>query len=165
MNLYLLIKWLHILSVLIFFFSHGISMGTAFKLVSEKKPDRLRALLDVSRWSLTLMSNGLIALLVFGLILTFMGPWWKQIWPWLSLVLLIAMSVWMTWQSRTVYSPIRRALGLGYMTSVGKENPPVEPASMDEVTALIAKSNPRLQTWVGLIFTVIILWLMIFKPF
>jgi hypothetical protein len=165
MNLYLLIKWLHILSVLIFFFSHGISMGTAFKLASEKNPDRLRALLDVSRWSLTLMSNGLIALLVFGLILTFMGPWWKQIWPWLSLVLLIAMSVWMTWQSRAVYSPIRKALGLPYMTGVGTENSPVEPSSMDEVEALIARQNPRLLTFVGLIFTIIILWLMIFKPF
>jgi hypothetical protein len=165
MNLYLWIKWLHILSVLIFFFSHGISMGTAFKLTSEKNPDRLRALLDVSRWSLTLMSNGLIALLVFGLILTFMGPWAKQIWPWLSLVLLIAISVWMTWQSRTVYSPIRKALGLPYMTGVGKENPSVEPVSMDEVNALIARQNPRLLTIVGLIFTLLILWLMIFKPF
>lgn len=111
------------------------------------------------------MSMSLIALLVFGLILTFIGPWWKQIWPWPSLVSLIAMSVWMTWQSRTVYSPIRKALGLEYMTDVGKENPPVEPASIDEVNALIAKSNLRLQMWVGLIFTIIILWLMIFKPF
>ena len=165
MNLYLWIKWLHILSVLVFFFAHGISMGVAFKLASEKNPDRLRALLDLSRWSLTPMSNSLIALLVFGLILTFMGPWRSQIWPWLSLILLIAMSVWMTWQSRTVYMPIRKALGLEYMTGVGKENPPVEPASMDEVTALIAKSSPRLLTWVGLIFTLVILWLMVLKPF
>ena len=165
MNLYVWIKWLHILSVLIFFFTHGISMGTAFKLTSEKNSDRLRALLDVSRWSLSLMSYSLIALLVLGLILTFMGPWWKQIWPWLSLVLFIAMSVWMTWQSRMVYSPIRKALGLSYMTGVGKENPPVEPASTDEVNALIARSNPRLLTITGLIFTIIMLWLMVFKPF
>ena len=165
MNLYLWIKWLHILSVLVFFFSHGISMGTALKLASEKNPDRLRALLDVSRWSLTPMSGSLISILVFGLILTFMGPWWNQIWPWLSLVLLIAMSVWMTWQSRTIYSPIRKALGLTYLTGVGKENPAAEPVSMDEVNALIARSNPRLLTFAGLIFTIIILWLMVFKPF
>ena len=165
MNLYSWIKWLHILTVLIFYFSHGVSMAVAFKLASEKNPDRLRALLDLSRWSLSPMSMSLIPLLVFGVILTFMGTWWKQIWPWLSLVLSIAMSVWMTWQSRTIYSPIRKALGLVYMTGVGKENPPVEPASMDEVNALIAKSSPRLLTWVGLIFTIVILWLMIFKPF
>ena len=36
---------------------------------------------------------------------------------------------------------------------------------MDEVSTLIAKSNLRLQIWVGLIFTIIMLWLMIFKPF
>jgi len=165
MNLYPWIKWLHILTVLIFYFSHGASMAVAFKMSSEKNPDRLRALLDISRWSLTPMSMSLLLLLVLGLILTFMGTWWKQIWPWLSLTLLIAMSAWMTWQSRTVYSPIRKALGLPYMTGVGKENPSVEPVSMDEVNALIARSNPRLQTWVGLIFTIIVLWLMIFKPF
>ena len=165
MNLYPWIKWLHILTVLIFYFSHGVSMAVAFKLPSEKNPDRLRALLDLSRWSLTPMSMSLIGTLVFGLVLTFMGPWWKQVWPWLSLVLSLAMSVWMTWQSRTVYMPIRKALGLEYMTGVGKENPAVEPASMDEVHALIARSNPRLLTNAGLIFTVIILWLMIFKPF
>ena len=78
-NLYLWIKWLHILSVLVFFFAYGISMGVAFKLSSEKNPDRLRALLDLSRWSLTPMSNSLIALLAFGMILTFMGPWRSQI--------------------------------------------------------------------------------------
>ena len=165
MNLYPWIKWLHILTVLIFYFSHGVSMAVAFKMSSEKNPDRLRALLDLSRWSLTPMGMSLMALLIFGVILTFMGTWWKQIWPWLSLLLLIAMSVWMTRQSRTVYSPIRKALGLPYMTGAGKENPPVEPASMDEVNALIARSNPHLQAWVGLIFTIIILWLMIFKPF
>lgn len=164
MNLYPWIKWLHILTVLIFYFSHGVTMAVAFKMSSEKNPDRLRALLDISRWSLTPMSMSLIALLIFGVILTLMGTWWKQIWPWLSLVLLIAMSVWMTWQSRTVYSPIRKALGLPYMTGVGKENPPVEPVSIDEVYALIAKTNPRGLTIVGLIFTILILWLMIFKP-
>ena len=165
MNLYPWIKWLHILTVLIFFFTHGTSMTAAFQLASEKNPDRLRALLDLSRRSLSQMSMSLMAVLIFGLILTFMGPWWKQIWPWLSLVLLIAMSVWMTWQSRTIYSPIRKALGLEYMTGVGKENPAVQPASMDEVNSLIARSNPRLLTSVGLIFTLIIVWLMVFKPF
>jgi len=165
MNLYPWIKWLHILTVLIFFFTHGTSMTVAFQLTAEKNPDRLRALLDLSRRSLSQMSMSLIAVLLFGLILTFMGPWWKHIWPWLSLVLLIAMSVWMTWQSRTIYSPIRKALGLEYMTGVGKENPAVQPVSMDEVNSLIARSNPRLLTSIGLIFTLIIVWLMVFKPF
>lgn len=165
MNLYPWIKWVHILTVLIFYFSHGISMAVAFRLAAEKNPDRLRALLDISRWSLTPMSMSLLPLLVFGVILMFMGNWWKQFWPWLSLILLIAMSVWMTWQSRMIYSPIRKALGLPYMTGVGKDNPPLEPASEEEVHALIARSNPRLLTFVGMIFSIIIVWLMVFKPF
>ncbi len=165
MNLYGLIKWLHILSVLIFFFSHGVSMAAAFYLTKEKNPDRLRALLDVSRSTLMPMSMSLLLVLVFGVTLTFIGKWSTYFWPWLALVLLIAMAVWMTVYGRAVYSPIRKALGLPYMTGAGQSNPPVEPASMDEVYALVAKSNPRLQTYVGLIFTIIILSLMVFKPF
>ena len=66
MNLYIWIKWLHILTVFIFFFSHGTSMTVAFQLASEKNLDRLRALLDLSRHSLSQMSMSLMALLVFG---------------------------------------------------------------------------------------------------
>src|SRR5512143_2230695 len=107
MTPYLWIKWLHVFSVLIFYVAHGTSMAVAFKLRTEKNPDRLRALLDVSRWSLMPMSASLLALLVLGLILTFMGHWQGKVWPWLSLVLLLAMGVWMTMNSRAIYMPIR----------------------------------------------------------
>jgi hypothetical protein len=165
MDLYLWIKWLHILFVLVFFIGHGISMGVAFRMTSEKDPNRLTALLDLSRWSLSPMTAGLLGVLVFGLVLTFMGPYRSHIWPWLSLVLLLGMSVWMTLYSRAVYMPIRKALGLEYMTGMGKTNPPVAAGSMDEVTGLIAKSNPRLLAIVGLLFTLVIVWLMVLKPF
>jgi hypothetical protein len=52
-----------------------------------------------------------------------------------------------------------------YITGFSKENPPVDPASMDEVRALLDKSDPKLLTWVGGIVSGLILWLMTFKPF
>ncbi len=165
MNLYPWIKWLHILAVLIFFFSHGVSMAAAFNFAKEKNPDRLRALLDVSRWPLMLMSASILLVLVLGVILTFNAGYSAHLWPWLAFVLLIAMSVWMTIYSRAIYSPIRKSLGQPYVTGFGQGNPATEPASMDEVYALIARSNPRLLTYVGLIFTLIVVGLMVFKPF
>ncbi len=71
----------------------------------------------------------------------------------------------MTWYGRKIYSPIRKVLGLRYMTGFSTENPPEPPASMAEVERLVAKSNPRLLTWVGLIAAALLLWLMRFKPF
>lgn len=165
MNLYPWIKVLHILAVLFFYFSHGVSMAVAFNLSTEKNPDRLRALLDLSRSTVMPMSVSLLLVMVFGITMSFMAGWWSHLWPWLALALLLAMSIWMTIYGRSTYSPIRKALGLPYMTGAGTANPPVEPASMDEVQALIARLNPRTLIVVGLLFTLVILWLMIFKPF
>ncbi len=165
MSLYPWIKWLHILAVIIFFFSHGASMAVAFAIAKEKNSDRLRALLDVSRWPLMPMSMSLLLVMILGVILAFNAGYSTRIWPWLALVLLLAMAVWMTIYGRSVYSPIRKALGQAYVTGFGRGNPPVEPASINEVQALVARSNPRLLTYVGLVFTLIIVGLMVFKPF
>ncbi len=83
----------------------------------------------------------------------------------IALVLVLAMAVWMTVYGRSIYSPIRKALGQTYVTGFGKQNPPTEPVSIGDVQALVAKSNPRLLTYVGLIFTLIIVGFMVFKPF
>jgi hypothetical protein len=78
---------------------------------------------------------------------------------------MLGFIIWMTWHSRAIYSPIRKALGLPHMTGFGTENPAEEPASMQEVERLIAKSNPRLLAWAGIIVTAVVLWFMTFKPF
>ncbi len=165
MNLYPWIKWLHILAVLLFFFSHGVSMAAAFFIAKEKNLDRLRAILDVSRWPLMPMSASLLLVMILGVILAFNAGYATHFFPWLALVLLLAMAVWMTMYGRAIYSPIRKALGQAYVTGFGRGNPPAEPVSMDEVQALIARSNPRLLTYVGLVFTLVIVFFMVFKPF
>jgi hypothetical protein len=165
MTPYAWLKLLHVFAVLLFFVSHGASMGVAFRLSSEKDPDRLLALLDLSRWSIMPMSASLLVVLVLGVVLTFMGHWSHQIWPWLAFILLIAMSTWMTFYGRKVYSPIRKSLGMPYMTGFGKENPAVDTAASDEIRRLIGQSNPHLLALVAILFTALSVWLMIFKPF
>ncbi len=165
MNLYPWIKWLHILAVLIFFFSHGVTMAVAFNIAREKNPDRLRALMDASRWPLQPMSMSLLLVLILGVILTFNAGYAAHFWPWLALVLLLAMAIWMTMYGRASYSPIRKAIGQAYVTGFGKQNPPIAPVSMDEVQALTARINPRVLIYVGLAFTLVIVFLMVFKPF
>ena len=164
MNVYPWLLWLHIFSSIAFFFAHGTAIAVALRLPKEESLDGMRALLNTTSMISPFLFGSFLLLQAFGVALTFAAPWWKQAWPWLSFVLLNGMAFWMTWYGRRTYSPLRKALGLSYITGLGKNNKPVEPVSMEEVRTLMEKSNPRLLAWVGLILSSLILWLMIFKP-
>lgn len=165
MNLYPWVLWLHITTSLLFFFVHGTAMAIAFRLPEEKSMDGMRALLNITGMTLPYMFSSLLLLQAFGIALAVMSAWWRQAWPWISFILLNGMTIWMTYYGRKVYSPLRRALGMPYLSGFSKESPAEDPSSMDDVQVLLKKSNPRLLTWVGLGTTVVILWLMVFKPF
>ena len=164
-NLYPWLLWLHIFSAIVFFFVHGTAMAIAFRLPQEQTMTGMRTLLNLTGMTLPLLFGSYLLLQAFGIALTFMTSWWRQAWPWLSFILLNGMTIWMTWYGRKVYSPLRKALGMPYMTGYSKENMPVDPVGIEEVRSLIEKSNPRMLTWVGGVTSGLILWLMIFKPF
>jgi len=165
LNLYPWILWLHIFASFAFFFAHGTTVAIAFRLPKEETVDGMRALLNITGMTLPYLFGSFLLLQAFGIVLTVMTEWWKQVWPWLSFILLNGMTIWMTWYGRKVYSPLRKALGMPYLTGFGKENKPVAPASLEEVRSLLDKANPRILTWVGGIISGVILWLMTFKPF
>ena len=164
LNPYPWLLWLHIFASIAFFFVHGTAMAIAFRLPKEETPDGMRALLNITGMTIPFLFGSLLLSQAFGIVLAFMSTWWKQAWPWLSFILLNGMTLWMTWYGRRVYSPLRRALGMPYMTGFGKPNGPVDPVGLEEVRALLEKSNPRLLAWVGLVVSGLILWLMVFKP-
>jgi len=165
MNLYQWSVWLHVLSAFLFFFAHGTAMAIAFLLPKEKDANSMKTLLNVT--SITIMPVGvsLLFLLITSIYMGYSAGWWNKGWWGLSFLIMIVMIVWMTWYGRKFYSPIRKALGVEYMTGAGKPNPAEPPQSMDVAYALVAKTNPRLLAWVGLIVTATLLFLMRFKPF
>jgi len=107
----------------------------------------------------------MLLLLITSIYMGVTAGWWKKGWWELSFLIMVGMLAWMNWYARKYYSPIRKALGVEYMTGFGTHNPPEAPESMDMVYALVAKTNPRLLAWAGLIFTAVLLFLMRFKPF
>lgn len=163
-NLYPWILWLHIFASIVFFFVHGAAIAIAFRLPEEKTMEGMRTLLNITGITTPYFFGSFLLLQAFGIVLVFSADWWKQIWPWLSFALLNGMAIWMTWYGRKVYSPLRKALGMPYMTGFSKENKPVAPISMEEIHVILNKANPRMLTWVGGIISGIILWLMTFKP-
>ena len=165
MTFYSWIVWLHILTGVIFFFVHGVSMATAFFLKKETNPDKLKMLLELT--GITIMPMGVCMLLMLGTSL-YMGvslSLWSSGWWGTSFLLFFAMIAWMTWYGRKFYSPIRKALGMEYMSGFSTHNPAGEPSSMDEVFGLIAKTNPHMITTVGFVVLAVLLWLMRAKPF
>ena len=162
-----LVPWLiflHVLSAFTFFLAHGASVAMAFKIRSETNFERIRALLDLSGSTIGVMSIAFVVMGVTGLILPFMLKLWRTGWIWTSIVLIVIVIVQMGVISERRYKPLRRLVGLPYMVG-GKQFPAEEPASQEEVEEHLKKLKIGELVGVGYVIPMIVLWLMMFKPF
>ncbi len=165
----MLYDWLiffHIFGAISFFYTHGAPGLVAFRLRSERDPQRIQAMIQIyaNDRVFGLQYGTLLLLLVSGIVTGFLGGWWGNGWIWLSLVLLIAITVAMFAIGTGYYTRVRKAVGMEYMLK-GKVQPAGNPASPDELNALLSRSPAMLLLWIGLGGMALILWLMIFKPF
>lgn len=164
MFVYNWLVFLHVVGVLSFMLAHGVSVSVAFALRHERHTERVRALLELSANSYGLMYISLLVILVSGVIVTFLGGYWNRGWIWISLILLIAISAAMGALGGRFYSEARKAAGLPYHEQ-GKAFPAQPARSPEEVEAVLAKANPILLAVIGLGGLLVIVWLMMFKPF
>lgn len=163
--LYLLVVFLHVVSVLGYLLAHGVSASVSYAIKKERDVNRIRALLDLSAASYPAMLWTLLAVIVFGLAAAFLNMvWWKFGWIWVSIAVLVVIVVLMAIFGAAVFGEIRKATGLPYMVK-GKPFP-AEPAKSDEeVYAAAAKVNPTLLLIIGYGGFAVIAWLMTAKPF
>ena len=164
--MYDLIKLIHVVAVFGFLLAHGISAGVAFKLRSERNLERIRALLDLSSTSYSLMYPSLGILFLAGIVAGFMGSFWSRAWIWVSLILLIAILMAMYVMGSRYYSQVRKAVGLPYFAG-NKEHPADPPLSAAEIDALLnqGRSLPPTLLLIGYGGTAVLAWLMMAKPF
>ncbi|HKI52819.1 MAG TPA: hypothetical protein VJ987_01745, partial [Anaerolineales bacterium] len=101
---------------------------------------------------------------VTGLILPFMLKLWGKGWIWTSIVLMVVVVVEMGVMNEKRYKHLRKLVGLPYMVG-NKELPAEEPASQEEVQAHLKKLKIGELMGVGYVIPMIVLWLMVFKPF
>lgn len=162
-----LIRWLifvHVLAALTFFMAHGASAAMAFKVRNETEFARLRAMLDLS-WSTGIaMGVSFLVMGLTGIILPFLIRIWNRGYIWASIVLMLFVFIYMGVFNETHYKELRRLVGLPYMKG-SKQLPAEPPSSPDEVAALLKKTSMTGLVVVGYVIPVIVLWLMIFKPF
>jgi hypothetical protein len=160
--------FLHILGAFGFLLAHGVSVAMALALRREREPERIKALLGMSRVSLNVTYASLIVLLTGGIVSGFLGRWWGQGWIWVALGLLLALWVSMSLLGTSFYDRVRIAVDTEPMLGARKkawlrDRPP--PVTATELDALLASSRPVLLAWMGVVGLAVILWLMVLKPF
>ena len=151
-------KLLHVLGVLAFVMYHGVSMIVAVRLRSERDRTRIAELLQFSGSSVRGMYVSLAWLTLFGIVAGVQsGIYTRQGWFWVSIGILVAVSVEMSIVARPYYERLKEAVEI---------RPSGVPRRSDEELAAMLRSSLAVASAAfGFASLVFITYLMIFKPF
>ena len=125
-------------------------------------PAQVRTLLDVSSLALGVTYVGLLLLLVGGIAAGIIGEHFGRGWIWAALVLLVVIMVAMYAMATPFYGQLRVAAGARAKDPKVDPNPVVNQAEID---ALAGSNRPAVLLAIGTIGFLLILWLMVLKPF
>ena len=156
--------FLHVLSAITFFLSHGAAAAMVFKVRSETDSTRIRAMLDLAVSTFPLYMLSFLIMGLTGLAMPFIIHIWHRIWIWLSIILILFVAGWMFAINEKQFKQLRRLVGLPYMQGK-KEYPAEPPASPEDVEKFLKTINPISWVVVGYGIPAFVLWMMIFKPF
>lgn len=146
----------HILGALLFMLAHGASAAVVFRLRRERDPDAVRVLLNLSGMTITVAYLGLLLLIGGGLWAAVDGDWFAAGagWVWSSIGLLVVILVVMYAMLTPAFKRLRETVGDG--------SAPVDQGALDKA---LAAPGPMVAAGLGLVGIVLILWLMVLKPF
>ena len=164
MEWYPWVVFVHVAAAFLFVMGHGASMWVSDQIRRERDPMRIRALLELSSRSLGLVYGALLTLLIAGIIAGIMGSHFGRGWIWASIAVLVAIIVLMYVLASNYYGRVREAVGMRSMKTP-KNAPDPTPVSAEELAALVDSRRPDVIGLVGIVGLLILLWLMMFKPF
>jgi hypothetical protein len=157
--------FIHLLGVFGFLLAHGTSAVVAVRLRTERDPRRIGGLLDLSGGSLALLYVSLLLLLLGGIVAGFVGHLWGYGWIWTALGVLIAAMFAMYSLASPYYNRVRVAVGVQTYDQKRKGIQPGPPAPAEEIDEVLRSSRPFVVMGTGSVALLVILWLMVFKPF
>jgi hypothetical protein len=158
------IKLLHVIGAFGFVLAHGASAFAAIRIRSEREPSRVAALLDLSGTSIGVMYISLVVLLAAGIAAGFIGGFWGRAWIWVAIGVLVLVTAAMYPLGSQHYANVRRAVGIKAYNDP-KDAPPPVPLPSSELEHLLTSNRPGLLAAIGGIGLIVILWLMVVKPF
>jgi hypothetical protein len=155
MDLYPWVVLVHVVAAFLFAIAHGVSAFVSFRLRAEREPARVRALLDLSGSALGTMYGALVVLLVAGIAAGITRDWFARLWIWAALATLIVVVVLMYALASRYYASVREAVGV---RSISTPKGAPDPTPVDS-------RRPDVIAGIGFAGFVVILWLMVVKPF
>lgn len=163
MDLYPWIVFVHVAAAFAFALSHGASAFASFRIRAERDPLKIRALLELSTMTLATMYVSFLVLLVAGIAAGIMRGWFAMGWIWAALGVLLAVSIAMYALATRYYGTLRTAVGLEAYGGPKGTRPGT--ASAEELARLLDTRRPEAIAALGIVGLVVILWLMVLKPF
>ena len=164
--MYRVLVFLHVFSAFVFLTLHGATAAAMFALKHERDPKRVEGLLTIRDFPAKWMGIPLGILFISGIVMGFMGHWWNQTWIWLAIGLFVGLGFAMSGFGRPYHDRLWHAIDpQGHRPPTKKEKPFAQPATSEELVALLAVGRPMLLTVIGVVGLGLILWLMMFKPF
>jgi hypothetical protein len=142
-----------------------VSAAVALSLRRERDPARIRALLDLSSWSLAAFYVSVLLLLGGGIAAGFLGHWWGEGWIWAALGVLVVMMGAMYGLASPYYNRLRQSVGAQTYDQRRKGVEPDPALATQELEPLLRSGRPLLVVVVGVVGLLVILWLMVLKPF
>jgi len=158
--MYIWVVYLHVTVIFIFLIQHAVEIFVTFKLRQQKEPQGIFA-----TYSFTLDNNSrnlritYLLIIVTGIAAGFLSTWWRQGWIWTALGVMVVLWI------------VMNRVGGSYLTTVDAITD-YAVKNKDDKTAidkfrsdLKARREPEILTVTSVIGGLIILWLMMFKPF
>lgn len=158
------IVFIHVAGAFLFAAGHGVSMFVAFKVRRETDRARLAALLDMSGSALGAAGIGMLVLLLAGILAGIVAGEWNRLWLWASLVLFLVIGGLMTPLGVGYFGRLRAGLGQRTRNLKAADPDPV-PVTDGELAALQVSNVPERLLAIGGGGFLLILYLMMFKPF
>lgn len=155
---------LHVVGAFLFVLSHGASVWVVNAIAREQDTRRIGALADVSGLSLSGAYVGLLLLLVGGIWAGIVANHFSRAWIWVALVVFFAVAIAMYVVATPFFKRLRLALGQR-VQGMAKDAPDPTAAPDDQIVAIAAAAPAMALNAVGGIGLVVILWLMVVKPF
>lgn len=157
--MYQWLVFLHVLGVFGFLLAHGVSLFVGFRVQREKDIHAVRALLGLSASAVMWTSLSLLVLLIGGIGAGFVGNWWSHGWIWAALGVFVVVWALMSIFSGPAFRRARMAVGFTVPRTID------ESVVGDDLAVRLADLRPWLPTVIGGVGLVILLWLMVLKPF
>jgi uncharacterized membrane protein len=150
------LKFLHFVAVLALLGTHGVSMTVLYAIRKERDRAKIMTMIAVSGQSIIPMYISIAAVVVFGVWMWIKIYGVGTTWLWLALVILIAMVGLMTVTAKPYFARVKEACQL--------RPSGVPRVSDEELGEVLMSAKAHLIAAIGVIGTLAILYLMVFKP-